>query len=142
MTQLRHILVATDFGDPSQRAAELGLVIARRFKAAFTLTHACQLSVQTHEGLYPSADIIDRITDAARQQLDAALAGARQAITEASALLRFGPPWEQILAAIKETHADLVLLGTHARTGAARVLLGSDAERVVRLSPVPTIVVP
>jgi len=70
MTQFRHILVATDFGEPSQRVTELGLVIARRLGAAFTLVHAGQLLV------------------------------------------------------------------------VARVLLGSVAERVVRLSPVPTIVVP
>jgi nucleotide-binding universal stress UspA family protein len=142
MTQFRQILVATDFGEPSQRAAELGLVIARRFGAGFTLVHTCQLLVHTYEGLYPSADIIDRITDAARQQLNTALAGARQTIPEASALLHFGPAWDRILAAIQETHADLLLLGTHGRTGVARVLLGSVAERVVRLSPVPTIVVP
>jgi nucleotide-binding universal stress UspA family protein len=141
MSNFRHVLVATDFGDPSQRAIELGL-IAGRVGAKLTIMHSCQLLVHTFEDLYPSAEVIERIAEDARKQLDAVLAAAQQTKPDARALLRHGPPWEQILSAIDETHADLVVLGTHGRTGVARVLLGSVAERVVRLSPVPTVVVP
>ncbi len=44
--------------------------------------------------------------------------------------------WEEILAAARETRADLVVLGTHGRRGFAHALIGSVAERVVRLSPI------
>ena len=142
MSNFRHVLVATDFGESSQRAVELALVIAGRLNARLTIMHACQLLAHMYEGLYPNAQVIEMIADAARKQLAAALAAARQTKSDTRALLRHGPPWQQILSAIDETHADLVVLGTHGRTGVERVLLGSVAERLVRLSPVPTVVVP
>jgi hypothetical protein len=49
--------------------------------------------------------------------------------------------WEQILAAAAEMGADLVVVGTHGRRGLAHVILGSVAERVVQLSPVPVLTV-
>jgi len=58
-----------------------------------------------------------------------------------SAKIRQGVPYEQILAAAKESGADLIVMGTRGRTGIAHVMLGSVAEKVFRLSPVPVLTV-
>lgn len=56
--------------------------------------------------------------------------------------LAHGPVVEQILSAQKELGAELILMGTHGRTGLRRLVLGSVAEQVLRHSPVPVLVVP
>ena len=55
--------------------------------------------------------------------------------------MRVGTPWEEIVAAAKETGVDLIVLGTNGRRGSPRALLGSVAERVVRKSTVPALTV-
>jgi nucleotide-binding universal stress UspA family protein len=57
-------------------------------------------------------------------------------------VLAHGEPWKQILEIAKERMADIIVMGTHGRRGLSRVFLGSVAEKVVRLSPVPVMTVP
>jgi nucleotide-binding universal stress UspA family protein len=98
--------------------------------------------VHSNEGLYPGAHVLERVSQAAREQLDGEVATARKQVPGARGLLRQGSAWQEVLAAIDEARADLVVLGTHGRRGVERFMLGSVAERVVQRSPVPTIVVP
>jgi nucleotide-binding universal stress UspA family protein len=69
-----------------------------------------------------------------------AKAKARQANIES--MLVTGETWRRILDVVKDRGVDLVVMGTHGRRGVSRVLLGSVAEKVVRLSPVPVVTVP
>ena len=55
--------------------------------------------------------------------------------------VRLGAPWEEILSVATERGADLVVVGTHGRRGFAHALMGSVAERVVRLSTIPVLTV-
>jgi nucleotide-binding universal stress UspA family protein len=142
MSKYQHILVATDFGESSMRAVDFGLMLATQLGAKFTVVHAYEIPAFAYEAFaYPTADVIDALINAARAELDKALAEVRRTIPNASAILRQGAPWNQILSAIDDAHADLVVVGTHGRGGLPRLLLGSVAERVVRLSPVPVVVV-
>ncbi len=59
----------------------------------------------------------------------------------ASAVLRFGVASEEIVAAASDADADVIVVGTHGRRGLAHTILGSVAEHVVRLSPVPVLTV-
>jgi len=61
---------------------------------------------------------------------------------EAIAILRGGEPWKEIVSIANERPIDLIVVGTHCRRGLARTVLGSVAEKVVRHSPVPVLVVP
>lgn len=65
----------------------------------------------------------------------------RDRFPEAKSVLRRGRPWEEILAAAADVEADLIVIGTHGRRGLSRALLGSVAEKVVRVSPVPVMTV-
>jgi nucleotide-binding universal stress UspA family protein len=75
----------------------------------------------------------------ARRALDEALSALRDRVPRLEGILRMGVPWEEILKAIAETHADLVVMGTHGRRGISHALIGSVAEKVVRASPVPVL---
>jgi len=140
--QFKHILVPTDFGEPSGRAEKLALELAQSFNAMLTLLHAYEVPVYT----YPQVDaiVVDLFTpieQAAREQLDRELAAVQFKIPNAKSILRSGIPWREILSVIDEIRPDLVVMGTHGRRGVTHALLGSVAEKVVRLSPVPVLTV-
>ncbi len=135
----RHILVPTDFGDASQRARDIALELARRFDARVTLLHVWMVPSPVYgEGLsWPTADL----EAASRRALDGELAAAVKVYGPTKAELRVGVAWERILDSVKDLGADLVVMGTHGRRGLSRLVLGSVAEKVVRLSPVPVLTV-
>lgn len=135
----RNILVPTDFGDASERAQVLALDLARRFDARVTLLHVWSVpSAAYSEGLgWPT----DEIEAAAKRCLEDALARAVKVHPPTKSVLRMGVAWERILESVKQEGADLVVMGTHGRQGLQRLVLGSVAEKVVRLSPVPVLTV-
>ncbi|HYQ02634.1 MAG TPA: universal stress protein [Polyangiaceae bacterium] len=136
------ILVASDFSDSSQRALELALGIAEKFGAELTLMHSWEAPDYSYAaGLYLSTDVVAPIENAAIARLEEASAELKQRFPAAKSLLRSGSAWEEVLAAAKEIKADLIVMGTHGRRGIERALLGSVAEKVVRLSPVPVLTV-
>ena len=138
MTTFRQILVPTDFGEPSEAAVDLALAMAERFDAQVTLLHVTMMPPYYYsayaEGL---AFPLEEMEMRAKAALDEAIAQAKARYPLTKGLLVAGQPWEQILAAIKTSGADLVVMGTHARRGVSRALLGSVAERVVRHAPIP-----
>lgn len=139
MFVFKHVLVATDFSEASSFALELATSMARQSGAALTVVHACEVPI--YPEAIPPADLLTPITAAAGRRLDGVVDGLRDRVPGAVPLLRVGAPWEEILAAAAEVGADLVVVGTHGRRGIAHAVLGSVAERVVRLSPVPVLTV-
>ena len=142
MNTFRHVLVATDFAESSQRALDFALALANRLRAKLTLVHAAEIPAYAYEAfVYPTAEVVNALNASARRQLNTLLASVQKTLPDADAILRHGAAWQQILSTAEQTRADLIVIGTHGRTGASRALLGSVAERVVRLSPVPVMVV-
>ena len=62
-------------------------------------------------------------------------------LVAAANLLRAGVPWEEVIGAASQVKADLIIMGTHGRRGLDRALLGSVAEKVVRMSTIPVLTV-
>jgi len=143
MAPFRHVLVATDFSECSNAALETGIELASRYGAALTLVHVFSLPVYPYMDIVPMAiDIQTPAREAASEELQKALATARAHLPSAQAVLKEdGATWEQILATAREAHADLIVLGTHGRTGVSHALIGSVAERVVRHSHVPVLTI-
>ena len=138
----KHILVATDFGEPAQRALDLAVELARTFDARLTLVHSWEAPSYSYGGaLYLPVDLITPIEQAARKHLEGALTELQQRVPNAKSVLRAGAAWQEVLAAASEVQADLIVLGTHGRRGLNRALLGSVAEKVVRMAEVPVLTV-
>lgn len=135
----RHILVPVDFGEASARALGIAGVISARHHSPVTGLHAETLEVPpyfTHDQLRS----VERQLVASRTEAGRYLAEfVHRDIPEAVTRLVDGPPVSVILAAAEA--ADLIVMGTHGRRGPSRWWLGSVAERVVRESRVPVIVV-
>lgn len=132
------ILVATDFSEASGPALDLAVALAHGASRLIVVTVA---ELPSTVDLSAPVDLLTPLADAADQQLTALLARVRARRPQVEGIVRVGVAWEQILAAAAELGADLVVLGTHGRRGLAHVVLGSVAERVVQLSPVPVLTV-
>lgn len=131
----RHVLVPTDFGEPSMRSVGTALELAQRFDARLTIVHSSPLAASA---AYPPAPEIEH---EARTALARALTRARAWVPSAQSVLVHGDPREQILEVARDRGADLIVMGTHARRGVSRALLGSVAERLVQTSPIPVLTV-
>lgn len=138
----KHLIIATDFSESSQHALDLAVELAQRFEAELTLVHSWEAPSYSYGGgLYLPVDLVTPIEQAAVAQLNIALTDLRVRLPRAQSMLRAGLAWEEVLAAATQAHADLIVLGTHGRRGLNRALLGSVAEKVVRLSRVPVLTV-
>lgn len=138
-TTIEHILVPTDFSEASEAALATALDLARAFGARVTLLHAWSIPPFAYaEAIsWPLTDF----QGAAREALDGVLARTSKTYPKIGAVLREGGAWEQIVDVVKTRECDLVVMGTHGRHGLPRVVLGSVAAKVVRLSPVPVVTV-
>jgi nucleotide-binding universal stress UspA family protein len=138
--RFKHILVATDFGEPAQDALESAIALATATEAKITLMHVFHVARPAYDVLValPIAELAGR----ARSALDTALAAAKQRHANCESLFQTGEPAERIADAATDLGADLVVIATHGRRGLERMLLGSVAEKVVRRSPVPVLVIP
>lgn len=138
----KQILVATDFSDCARSALDLAVELALKLDAGLTLVHSWEAPTYSYGGgLYVPVDLITPIEQGATKALGEALVTLQQRLPQAKSTLRNGPAWQEILAAAVEAHADLIVVGTHGRQGLSRALLGSVAEKVVRMARVPVLTV-
>jgi nucleotide-binding universal stress UspA family protein len=140
------ILAATDFSDPALPAIEAAAAEARHRKADLAIMHAIDLlpvMSPFYEGFNsysePPVDLSDQMRKIWQQRLDECVHRFK---AKGGGLLPDGPAVPAILSAASELPAQLLVLGTHGRTGLNRIIaLGSVAEAVVRAAPCSVLVV-
>ena len=147
----RNLLVAFDGSPPSLRGLKAAVALARDQEATLHVVHVIDQSsiALSYEGeIYLPPSYVDAAIEGLRETGRKVLAKAEalarredQAIRPLLVTTRGEAVAEAILRAVKKTHADLIVLGTHGRRGLRRVVLGSDAEAVLREARVPVLVV-
>lgn len=136
------LLVGTDFSEPAGRAAERAVDLARRYGASLHLVHVWEAPLIVGGAIAGTEfDWMTLLEQSARAQLDAAAEALRAEEVDVTSTLRSGAAWDRIVTLAGEVEADLVVVGTHGRTGLRRAVMGSVAERVVRHSPVAVLTV-
>ncbi|MGH8593323.1 MAG: universal stress protein [Gammaproteobacteria bacterium] len=144
--QIRKLLIPTDFSDLSQHALDYAIGLARALNAAVELLHvhhAPALSLQDGDLSMPVDPTLEAEYEASVQRrLDEVVEKYRASGAPISGRLLSGVPHAEIVRAAEEGGADLIVMGTHGRTGLAHLLMGSVAERVARSSPIPVLTVP
>jgi nucleotide-binding universal stress UspA family protein len=142
MIQFRHILVPTDFGASSERALEVAVDLANKYGSTMVLFHVYEVPALVYDGMTVSpVDLLTPIREAAERQFDEALTRLRMRVPRAKGFLTLGAPWQEILRVVADEGVDLIVMGTHGRRGIHHALMGSVAEKVVRMSPVPVLTV-
>jgi nucleotide-binding universal stress UspA family protein len=134
------VLAATDFSDPAIPAVEAGAAEARHRKADLAIIHTIDLlpAISPFYGDFysssaPPMDLSDQMRKIWQQRLDECVHHFK---AKGGGLLRDGPTVPAILSAASELPAQLLVVGTHGRTGLSRIIaLGSVAEAVVRAAP-------
>lgn len=132
------ILLATDLGDVSREAAGRAVELAAQLHARLLIVNVLERRRLAGGGLHAR---VDQARSEREPHLVEAVRMAREAGVSAEFLLWDGDPGEAIAAVAESEGADLVVVGTRARSGAGRLLLGSVSDQVIRRVPCPVLVV-
>ena len=139
--QINRILVPTDFSPYSRHAASYACMLAQQFCAEITLMHVIEppvLSVSDTSHVLEYRRALERI---AERRLQGLCAEMRKKGFRVRPYVVIGRPYHEILKQAKQISANLIVMGTHGRTGMEHLLLGSVAEKIVRLSQCPVLTV-
>lgn len=143
MIPLKNVLVATDFSEPSVAALSYGREFARQFHASLHVLHvvpivAAIFAADMYSMIPP--DLQDQVDADARRALDKVVTPEdRQLLHAKTVVLTSASPAVAIADYARAEGIDLIVMGTHGRTGLSHVLMGSVAERVVRTAPCPVL---
>lgn len=138
---LRTLLVPTDFSAGSLAAVEYALALASWSRADVVLLHVMEPTVYSVDFAFTHPDISAEIRQGATESLRQLTEDARSRGVRAEHALAAGTPFVEIGKVAADRKADLIVMGTHGRTGLAHAVLGSTAERVVRFAPCPVLTV-
>jgi nucleotide-binding universal stress UspA family protein len=140
-----NILHPTDFSECATHAEKLAVRLARELNGELVLTQVLVETPLYGEGLLNMREA-QKVYDAQRKWAEETLEARAGQIRGDAGIkvrwtLRIGVPFEEIVGAAEEERAEMIVMGTHGRSGLNRLLLGSVAERVIRLAPCPVVTV-
>ena len=144
MKDFKTILFATDFSDNSEYAFEYALALAKKFEALLAIIHVINEPVDLRGFYVPHISfesLEEEIEEGARKMMDRF---CRSHVRDYEPVMTFivpGVPYDEVIKKALELSADLIIMGTHGRTGIDRILFGSVAEKVVKSSPIPVLTV-
>jgi nucleotide-binding universal stress UspA family protein len=146
---ISRILMPVDYSDASREAVQFACYLAKHLGAALDIVHVWDRpayvadTVVVAQGGGKPKSLAEMIRENAEAEMKEFLASCQvSADVRVTSHLESGEPASTILRVAEKTGVDLVIVGTHGRTGVRHLLLGSIAEKLVRLSPVPVLTVP
>lgn len=140
---IRQILVPVDFSEHSRKSLRYARPFAEQFGASMSLLHVIEPMVFPGEFAYAPVepeDMDEQRMAKARQQLKK-MAEELAATVPVESSVRLGRAWKEIVDTARTKEVDLLIISTHGYTGLKYALLGSVAEKIVRHSPCPVLVV-
>ena len=142
---MRRILFASDFSKASRKAFATAVRTAKRARASLSIVHVLAPFLPVGPDQYVGPETWEEIDEQARKwaarHLAALAAKAHAGGVRATTTLIEGTPAREITRFAKKKHADLLIIGTHGRTGLARLFLGSVASQIVATAPCPVMTV-
>jgi nucleotide-binding universal stress UspA family protein len=138
----QHFLVPIDFSAYSDQALDYAIGLATTLQARLSLLHVIHvvpLGIGDMGAVPPAAYLEDLETEA-RHGLEDCLKRVQDAGLQGDIVLVHGVPFQSIVDTAQDKKVDLIVMGTHGRTGLSHALLGSVAEKVVRLALCPVLI--
>jgi len=141
---MRHILFASDFSKASRKAFDTAVTTAKRTHAGLSIVHVVKPFVPYPDQYLDQEtwETIDKQShEWAQRHLDTLAAKATRAGVRANVVLADGAPAQEIPRLARRLHSDLLVMGTHGRTGLAKAFLGSVASQVIATATCPVMTV-
>lgn len=139
---IREIIVATDLSVQSRKAINYAVTLARTWNAHLTLLYVYQGPYSPAYMRNPHVnDTIERQRQYTKNALQLFGERAREQYARCNTQFREGNLCDEIVKAVKDLQADLIIVGTHGSRWIRRIALGSEADEIVRLAPCPVLVV-
>lgn len=142
----KKILFCTDFSENSHYAFTYALNIAKNYSSKLVILHVAPGIVHPDElSTYLPSEKLDELKIVRKknvdQQLETHYLKKMENFKESQVIVKEGQPFLEIIRTAKNEGVDLIIMGTHGRTGLDHMLLGSTAEKVVRQSPCPVLTI-
>ncbi len=139
------ILCPVDFSANSQHALHYALAFAQAHDAQLLLLHVIEPPAYFSPSFPATPELSAETLDVARESCEKRLRDMAEGLQgipgKVTWQLVVGTPFSEIISIAREEQCDLIVLGTHGRTGLAHMLMGSVAEKVVRKAPCPVLTV-
>ncbi len=144
MADFKNILLATDFSENSKWALTYAISLAQKFASKLYIIHVIQQATYPFD-LYAEIafDALDKynrnLAEAVRREMEKFCEEGLKEFANYETIILHGIPFMEIIRTAKEKEVDLIVVGTHGRTGIDHVLFGSTAEKIVRKAPCPVL---
>jgi len=144
MKEFKSILFATDFSESSDYAFTYAHALAKKFNARLLIVHVINEPVDLRGFYVPHISfekLEEEIEEGAQKMMEKFCRTYIRDYDNYETFIVPGIPYDEIIKKGVESDADLIILGTHGRTGLDHVLFGSTAEKIVRKSPLPVMTI-
>jgi universal stress protein A len=145
VARIRRILHATDFSKASARALNEAIKLAKQNRAEILIVHVIEPTPYLAGDELGSAEIYTKLEDMAKRDAEASmsklLGRLKKSNIKARGLLLTGSPHDQIVKAAKSKKVDMIVIGTHGRTGLSKLFMGSVAGKIIALATCPVVTV-
>jgi len=142
--RMSRILCPVDFSQSSDYSLGYAVDFARMFDAQLTLLHVVEVPFLPSYAMAGVPDLslpLEQIEEGARTGLARLTEECRKKHQKVETELRTGSAFMEIISYAREIDADLIVMGTHGRTGLGHIIIGSVAEKVVRKAPCPVLTI-
>lgn len=142
MDKVKRILVAVDFSAVSAKALRHAAALARQLGAAMDVFNALPLTdieLNANASAAHEDEMVQSALGKQRAKLSKFVKQHAANLSDVDEIVRLGRPVDLVNDAAKQSHADLIVIGTHGRTGLKNLLVGSVAESVLRQADVPVV---
>jgi len=142
--QIKTILFPTDFSQGARAAMDHAISLARDYNARLILLYVIQ-DISIAEWYIPSslsvADLVEDMQKSAWKEMDKWAEEVSTKVKDVEKMVVRGVPFAEIIKTARDKNADMIVIGTHGRTGIDHILFGSTAEKVVRKAACPVLTV-
>src|SRR5882724_5919502 len=143
MISFRTIVCPVDFSAQSLHALDYALSLAKHYDSTLVLCHVVEIQVITPpmEPLVAVGSVLEDVTSTAQEELKKLAEELKPRVSKLIPILCEGSPAEETMRVAKDHSADLVVIGTHGRSGFDRLIFGSTTENLLRRASCPVLIV-
>jgi len=139
--KINKVLCPMDFSDTSAHALDYALAFAQAHNAQLLLLHVVEIPAYTSLDLPIATETIQQFNMIATKNLQDVVDKVKKSYANVKSHLATGRVFYEVIQLSKEQAVDLIVVGTHGRSGIAHMLIGSEAEKIVRKAPCPVLTV-